>query len=332
MKFRTEISLDPIDYPKLKIGNPVFLIGSCFSTTMADKFRGFRFPCMSNPFGVTYNPVSIGKQINRIVSKKLFKKDDLFEKEGIWNSFELHGSFNETDPGELLQRVNSNLSEAHDLLRKSEMIFITLGTSWVYRHNVTGNVVNNCHKFPAREFEKKLLSVEEITEKLQNLNMHLQSFNPELKVVYTISPIRHLKDGFAGNHLSKSQLRVALENVLMEDNMFYFPAFEIMMDDLREYRFYDEDLLHPNGMALDYIWDKLISVFFGENELKTLDRIEKLNKAGLHRIMSKKSPATKKFIENTRQLALELEKEGVSVEDDLKKLDSYYPKDSATNF
>ncbi|HAW51736.1 MAG TPA: hypothetical protein DCX54_05315 [Flavobacteriales bacterium] len=320
--FRTELKRGKSIYPDFSYNKPLSLIGSCFSTNIAEKLKEYRFAHVSNPFGVTYDPISIANQLDRLIKKDLFEKKDLFQRNGRWNSFELHGSYLSQNADDLIHRVNLDITNCSEILKESSHLFVTLGTAWIYELKETGNVVNNCHKIPSDSFRKRLLTVDEIVPVFRDILDRLMKWNPGLIPVFTISPVRHLKDGFEENSLSKSILRIAINELKENSSIIYFPSYEIVMDDLRDYRFYKDDLLHPNDLAINYIWEKLCDAFLSAETKSQLSEIEAVNKALNHRAFDPMSPEHRDFILKTTDTMRRLEKNipTISFEKELKQL------------
>ncbi len=295
-QFRTEIFLKKssflIDYLTKS-----FFIGSCFSDNIGNILKDLKFPVVLNPFGVLYNPVSVKNALMAIIDKKVFTEKDLSFANDKWFSYQHHGSFSSAQKDEVLERINKQSIAAHDFLSKTKILVVTFGTAWYYRLKSSGEIVANCHKQASKLFERKILSAKEIIDLWNSLIEHLQTFNPELKIVFTLSPVRHWKDGAENNQLSKSVLNVAIHEIIKKkNNCSYFPAYEIMMDDLRDYRFYSDDFLHPNKLAVNYIWSKFCTVFIEDKTLQISKKIDKINKALSHKILHPKTPAHKKFL------------------------------------
>jgi hypothetical protein len=305
---RTILHFESDQFPEIIHGDGVFTIGSCFSENISSRLSTLKFNCHSNPFGVSYNPVSIAKQLDRIAKQTLFEKSDLFKKEDLHNSFELHGSFFRSDEQSLLNEINETIHRSHVFLNKSKIAFVTLGTSWVYREKKTNTIVNNCHKFPSDHFYKELLSLDEIKKSIQDIHSSLKSINKDIQLVFTISPVRHLKDGFSENMRSKSLLKIAIEESLTE-GILYFPSYEIVMDDLRDYRYYEKDLIHPNEIALDYIFETFSGIFFSENTNRLNKEIRAVVNASAHKAFNSESGAHQKFLKKTINTARKLQNE-----------------------
>ena len=305
MQFRTQIPLsktnNPIDY-----NSKVLSFGSCFAENMADKFDYFKFQNETNPFGIIFNPVSIEKIIERTVQQKVFTEKDVFFHNERWHSFEVHSDLSNSDREELLETLNKAISETHKKLKTSTHIIITYGTSWIYRNIESDQIVANCHKVPQKQFLKELLSVDIIERSVQNTINLIQTFNPDINFIFTISPVRHIKDGFAENQLSKSHLFTALHQVLKTHNSKfithnYFPSYEIMMDELRDYRFYTEDMLHPNPVAIDYIWHKFSENYIDGNAVLIMKEIDEIQKSLRHRSFNPESEQHQKFLAKLQQ-------------------------------
>lgn len=282
MKFRTEIPVQSSDF-KISHDCRIAMSGSCFAENMAAKFLDAGFSIDINPFGIAYNPFSLSHNLNRLLDDKPYGAEELFEDNGIYHSFSHHSRFSGTDPDEVLIKINSRMETALAFLETANVLIITFGTAYVYRLQSTGAVVSNCHKLPAKSFTYKRLSIEDITAEWNNLINRLQTFNPKLRILFTVSPIRHWKDGAHENQLSKSILLLSIDELLHNhSNCFYFPAYEILLDDLRDYRFYAEDMFHPSSQAIDYVWEKIKEAWFDNETLKkTLDS-EKNSRASNH--------------------------------------------------
>jgi len=294
--FRTEIFLKKstftVDYHKKSI-----FIGSCFTKNIGSKLLENQFPVLINPFGVLYNPLSVQKALEIIIHKTEFTENDLHFRNDKWFSFDHHSSFSAPDKKEVLKKINSKIDEAHSFLKEAESLFITFGTSWYFKLQETNQVVANCHKLPSNLFNRKILNIEEIVHSWEKMITQLKEFNPKLKVVFTVSPIRHWKDGAVNNQLSKSILIVAIHEILKEfEHISYFPSYEIMMDDLRDYRFYNDDFLHPNSQAINYIWDKFKSAFIEEDTIQISKQVQKIVKAVNHRPFHPKTNSYKDFL------------------------------------
>ncbi len=306
MQFRT--SIHKSEYPfKLDYSTEAMFIGSCFTENIGRKIQRLKFPVMVNPFGILYNPMSIKNAINRIMKKKKFNEKDLVYDKGLWHSLMHHGRFSNPDEKKCIDEINSEMSKAETCLAESKIIFITFGTAWVYEYIETGKVVGNCHKLPADKFNKRLLSVDEITVEYYHLINNLQNYLPNLKIVLSVSPVRYIKDGLHENTLSKSILHIAIRQLEEHfENVFYFPAYELLIDDLRDYRFYDDDMVHPSAKATEYVFDAFSDSFFDENTKKIIAETEKITTAASHRIIHPNTPDNRKFKETMLRKLIDL--------------------------
>ncbi|MET0945429.1 MAG: GSCFA domain-containing protein [Flavobacterium sp.] len=300
MQFRTQIPLSKSNNP-IAYNSKVLSFGSCFAENMADKFDYFKFQNETNPFGIIFNPVSIEKVIERTVTEKWFTEKDVFFHNERWHSFEVHSDLSNSDRQELLETLNKAISETNKQLKEATHIIITYGTSWIYRNLENDEIVANCHKVPQKQFSKELLSADTIQKSIQNTIDLIQTLNPNINFIFTISPVRHIKDGFAENQLSKSHLFTALHQVLkIYNSQFtihnYFPSYEIMMDELRDYRFYKEDMLHPNQVAIDYIWHKFSENYMTEESFSLMQEVDEIQKSLRHRSFNPESEQHQKFL------------------------------------
>ena len=273
MNLQTQIPLKPQKYNQIDYNSKVLLLGSCFSENISKKFNYFKFQSTVNPFGILFHPLAIEHLITRVINKDYYSEDDLYFYNEQWFCLDAHSKLNKTSKDELLSVLNSQIDETLDNLVNASHVIITLGTSWVYRHIESDKVVANCHKLPQKQFLKELGSVDTITESLQAIIALVKSVNPEVSFLFTVSPVRHIKDGFIENTQSKAHLIAAIHNVVEPRNsLYYFPSYEIMMDELRDYRFYNADMLHPNEVAIDYIWEKFKTVWLSADALQNLDK------------------------------------------------------------
>ena len=304
MKFRTQIPIQksktPIDY-----NSKVLSIGSCFAENMADKFDYFKFQNETNPFGIIFNPVSIEKLFNRISKQEWFEEKDVFFYNELWHSYEVHSDLSNSDRQELLETLNKAVAETYKQVKEATHIIITFGTSWIYRNLEKDQIVANCHKVPQKQFSKELLSAEVIQKSIQNTIESIQTLNPNINFIFTISPVRHIKDGFVENQLSKSHLFTALHSNLKSKinnlKLEYFPSYEIMMDELRDYRFYTEDMLHPNQIAVDYIWKLFSENNISEDSFPIMKEVDEIHKSLRHRSFNPESEQHQKFLAKLQQ-------------------------------
>ena len=253
MQLQTEIKIQPLKQT-VRYGDGLLFLGSCFADEVGSICRGLGFDAMVNPFGVLYNPASIAQSVERLDNGKPFCHDDVIEVgERQCCTFSHNTAFWNNSEAKLLEQVNQSLDEAHAHFMKSKWVIISLGTSWVFRNKENGSVVSNCHKLPANQFERQFLSVEQSSQYLSGIVRQ----HPEKQFIFTVSPLRHLKDGLHENQLSKAALLLSVDPVCKQfKNAHYFPAYEILLDELRDYRFYKEDMVHPTEQAVHYIWER----------------------------------------------------------------------------
>jgi len=293
--FRTEITPDQPNW-SLSYTGSLMMMGSCFAEHIGNKMIERLFQVDLNPFGVLFNPVSIAGGIQRMITTEEYGMDDLFFHQGLWHSFEHHSRFSGTNPVEVLDGINKRLKVSAANLRQIKSLFITFGTARVYHYVKTGRVVSNCHKVPAGEFQTQLLRVGDIVRLYTRLFQELWHLNPDLNIVLTISPVRYWKDGPNGNQISKATLLLAVSEMVKKfDRISYFPAYEIFMDDLRDYRFYDQDMLHPGKSGIDYIWDKFSGCYYSNETSGVVARIEKIIKDRSHIPRNPDTDAYRKF-------------------------------------
>lgn len=301
MNFTTQIPIpknpNPIDY-----SSKIVSLGSCFAENMGEKFQYFKFESATNPFGIIFNPVSIEKIIHRIVNDLKFTEEDVFFHNERWHCFEVHSDLSHSSQVELLVNLNQVLTETKKQLLEATHIIITYGTSWVYRNIDKNVIVANCHKVPQKQFAKELLSVKTIQESIENTISLIRGINSNCNFIFTISPVRHLKDGFVENQVSKAHLITAIYHIIKESvgvppsgARGIFPSYEIMMDELRDYRFYAEDMIHPSQVAIDYIWEQFKKSTIAETAYDTMEIVESIQKSLSHRSFNPNSESHKKF-------------------------------------
>ena len=296
MKLQTKIPLKRATKNLIDYQSNILLLGSCFSENIGDKLSYFKFQSTQNPFGILFHPKAIENLITNTSNKKVYSSDDLIYQNEIWHSFDAHSSLSSASENELLNKLNVAISLTNKKIKEASHIVITLGTSWVYRYIETDTIVANCHKIPQKKFLKELLSVSEISESLARSISLIKSINSDAAVIFTISPVRHLKDGFIENTQSKSHLIAAIHTLVNEQDVSYFPSYEIMMDELRDYRFYAEDMIHPNKTAINYIWRKFIDTWFSEETKSIMKEIDEIQKGLLHRPFHEDSKLHQQFL------------------------------------
>ena len=313
MQFRTKISIpknnDSIDY-----NSKIVSLGSCFAENMAEKLDYFKFQNTCNPFGIIFNPVAIEKMIYRMVNQSFYTEKDIFFHNERWHCFEVHSDLSNADKQELIANLNAILTVAKLQLQAASHIIITYGTSWVYRNVESNAVVANCHKVPQAAFSKEILSVETIKKSMQNTLDLIQKINPNVNFIFTVSPVRHLKDGFAENQLSKAHLISAIYQILQleicnQKSAIYFPSYEIMMDELRDYRFYAADMIHPNAVAIDYIWQRFSETSIADESQSIMQEIETIQKGLSHRPFNPESESHQQFLSKLQDKIAKLQKQ-----------------------
>jgi hypothetical protein len=290
MKFRTEVKLEKSPF-QLAHTSKIALIGSCFSDNIASKLKYFKFDVSSNPLGTIFNPIAVFSNIAAIFSEKKYTEKDLNFNNGIYFSFDTYTKFNHNNKSKVIETINKAITLNAPHFKNSTVIFITLGTAKVYEYE--GKIVANCHKVPAKKFTNRLLNVDEIVTSFNDLN---NAFLKNKNIVFTVSPVRHINNGLIENNLSKSILINAIHQIVKQNNnCFYFPAYEMVVDDLRDYRFYNKDLVHPNEMAIDYIWEHFSAHYFNETTLNLNHQIDKLLKGFHHQSMTSNITEYKTF-------------------------------------
>jgi len=277
----------------------MMLIGSCFAGNIGTALLANKFNVDVNPFGVQYNPLSIATVLSRIVDGTPFDdaSPELFEHGGKWHSILHHSDFSHSSKEGLINGINERLSKAHNSIAGCNVIIITLGTAYAYTRNSDNSVAGNCHKLPGHCFTRSLLGIEEITGRLQAVMQRIIAINRNVKFIFTVSPIRHLRDGAHDNQKSKATLLLAIDRIAetLPENTVYFPSYEIMMDELRDYRFYADDMLHPSAKAIEYIWERFMQTALSCATLDAIKRIEQITAATEHRPFNPESDAHRAF-------------------------------------
>ncbi len=320
MKFRTEINPHKSDL-QIEHKDSVITFGSCFAENISEYFQFHRFNVRKNPFGVLYNPVSVLNAIKSLEEPKVFSETDLVFHQDEWHSFYHHSDFSNHIKDECLNSINETVKTASEFIRNAKVIIITFGTAFVFKHLEREIIVSNCHKIPSNQFERKRLSVDET---ISNINLIIESIskiNSKANIIFTVSPVRHWRDSAVENQLSKATLLLAVNNAVSTySNCFYFPSYEIVMDDLRDYRYYEADLLHPNKLATDYIWEKFSDAHFSEKCLSAMNEIKIIAEARMHRPRNIVSEAHQKFLKKQLKFIdqLELKYGHLNLEEDKK--------------
>ncbi len=303
MKFKLTLEAKPSKYP-IEFGDKLMLIGSCFTENIGAKFKSHLFEISENPYGILFNPVSVTNTLTEIMELRKYKSDDLFQHNELWHSWSHHSRFSAIKQEDALENINRTILDAHHFLKSANRLVITLGSAWLYHLTNEaplgkGQVVANNHKGPINWFFKSLMQPNELLESLQALVARLQTFNPNLQIVFTISPVRHLREGLIENNRSKAVLIHAVHELVSQSNQVdYFPAYEYVMDDLRDYRFYAEDLVHPNFAASGYVWGKLVETYMDHKTQTIMKQIAELQLAMNHKPFFTGSVEHQKFLQS----------------------------------
>ncbi len=319
MNFFTKIDIPAADF-KIDYTSHLAFFGSCFADNISALFAERKLNVLANPFGTVYNPVSLACQVKAIADGKVFGEEDVFQDtrcDGLWHCWDAHSSLSGATKEECIGKLNAAATQARDFLKKANVIFITLGSAFVYSLN--GNVVANCHRQDPRQFERRLISVDEAAEAIQRIVALLRDMNRDARIVFTVSPIRHLGDGAHGNNLSKATVLLGIERAIEEiaaspsaprnDAVTYFPSYEIVIDELRDYRFYDSDIVHLSETAEEYIFERMVETYCDCATRENITKVEKFLKMANHRIQDENSPATQEFKKKLATQAAELEKQ-----------------------
>jgi hypothetical protein len=307
MKFRTEIDIVQHDNP-IEHSEKILTIGSCFAQNIGNYFVDAKMDAMINPFGVLYNPVSILNSVKLLSGKIKFSEDELIYDQGEWHSFYHHSDFSHHDKTQVIKKIKDGLELTREFMKKASRVIFTFGTSYVFEFYETGIIASNCHKIDPKQFKRYRLSQAKVSEAIKNTVREVTALNNNCEFILTVSPVRHWKDGAAENQLSKSTLLLAVnETVQNHANSSYFPSYEIMMDDLREYRYYESDLVHPNKIATDYIWEKFSESMMSANCRKIIKDTEAITRARTHRVRNPESEKHKQFMKAALEKIKELQ-------------------------
>lgn len=302
MKFRTEVDIKE-SQKKIGLEDRIFSIGSCFASEMADLFLQGQLQALSNPFGTVFNPFSISNSVKRLHDAEFYREEELITFNDEFISLDHHTSFDTRYIHQTLAKINAKIDEGNSFLQETNWVIITYGTSFIYEFTPKQKIVANCHKIPQKFFEKRLLSHQEITDSIYNTVLNLNDIcKDDVQILFTVSPVRHTKDGMIENQLSKAKLITAVHEVILQfENCHYLPVYEILMDDLRDYRFYKEDMIHPNNQAVNYIFEKFGNAYFSDETKSFIKENFKINKALEHRTNDEKDPKYIEFKEKLNQ-------------------------------
>lgn len=304
MNFTTKVPIAP---HKLSISyaSQIVSFGSCFAENIGDKFSYFKFRVTTNPFGIIFNPVAIEMLVSRAVNQQYFTENDIFFHNDLWHCYEVHSELSHPDKEGFISSLNQLLESTHKQITESTHCIITYGTSWVYRLKSTSQIVANCHKVPQKQFDKEILSVTAIENAIQNTIGLIRKVNPDCTFIFTVSPVRHIKDGFIENQRSKAHLITAIHDLQQP----YFPSYEILMDELRDYRFYAEDMLHPNATAIDYIWERFSENYIATDCLPVMQEVSAIQKGLSHRPFNPHTESHQQFVASLNQKIARLQEQ-----------------------
>ncbi|WP_321333030.1 GSCFA domain-containing protein [uncultured Bacteroides sp.] len=297
MDFRTMITCPKPDF-SITHSDRGLLMGSCFAENIGTLMVENKFCCDVNPYGILYNPLSVAKALRELTLGKQYEESDLFFFQECYHSYMHHGSFSSLSSKECLDGINARLQKGHEAISRLNYLIITFGTSWVYILKETGEVVSNCHKLPADYFIRRRLNVQEIVSDYSALINDLIERHSQLKIIFTVSPIRHLKDGLHGNQISKATLLLAISELqdLYPESVYNFPAYEIVIDELRDYRFYADDMVHPSSVAIQYIWEAFTALYFSKETRAVMKECDDIHKSLAHKPFRKQSEEYKRFL------------------------------------
>lgn len=311
MKLQTNISIKKQTENQIDYHSKILLLGSCFSENIGNQLAYFKFNCKVNPFGILFHPKAIKSFITTTIAQKKITKEELIFNNERWHYLNAHSSLSGTNKEVIISNLNTKLEHTYADLKTTSHLIITLGTAWVYRHLQTNEVVANCHKIPQKNFNKELLSIETIYNSLQHVINAIKTINKEVHVIFTVSPIRHVKDGFIENTRSKAHLISAIHKLTEtnEKKVSYFPSYEIVMDELRDYRFYKEDMLHPNKTAINYIWEKFVATWFTASSEKIMQTIDGIQKGISHKPFNANSEQHQQFLKSLKKKITQVQQE-----------------------
>jgi len=302
LKLQTQIPFKKQDNNLIDYNSKILLLGSCFVENIGEKLDYFKFQSTVNPYGILFHPIAIKNCVNFSIDKKNFSDQDIFFHNELWHCFDTHSDLSSTSKENLLNNLNEAIKLTNKHISNSTHIVITLGTAWVYSFLESNVIVANCHKLPQNQFKKELLSVSEIKASLEIIQEKIRLVNANATIIFTVSPVRHLKDGFVQNTQSKAHLITAIHEVLSKNNRtFYFPSYEMMMDELRDYRFYKEDMIHPNATAVSFIWEKFIEEWMSPVSENTMKDVDVVRKGLLHKPFNPEAKAHLQFLKNLKE-------------------------------
>lgn len=314
MNFRLTFPVEPLG-PSIHHSDKVLLSGSCFAEEIGSRLEQHKFDVLLNPNGILFNPLSIARSMTSYLDDKRYTADELFLHEDIWHSWDHHSRFSGTDRNAVLQRINDSQAAAAARLKEADWLVITLGTAHAWYLKEDGRLVGNCHKVPDASFTKKLVPLDEIISALDNMMHRLFFVNRKVNILFTVSPVRYVRDGVVENNLSKAVLLQAVHHLVHKfDRLFYFPAYELVLDDLRDYRFFKEDMVHPNEQALQYVWEHFLKACVQPSSQEVARQVAELLRAKGHKPFNPESPAHKQFLQAMAKKARALQEQNPSLD------------------
>jgi hypothetical protein len=319
MDFMVDINI-PSPKETINYREPILLTGSCFTEHIGNSLQELKFDVLQNPHGILFDPASVASSLVSYVQNKQYTANDLFYLNEVWQSWQHHGRFSNIDQETSLQQINASQQRAHEFLKTAKWLVITLGSSFSYRltdeamsnTSPTGGgregAVANCHRAPGQWFRKHLMTIEEINTVLDNSLYQVLKFNPSLRIIFTVSPVRHIRDGVIDNNRSKARLIEVVHHLVNKfDKLYYFPAYELVIDVLRDYRFYDIDMVHPNYPATSFVLDKFMKHFTDAESQQVAAEVQKIVIARKHKAFHPATEAHKKFLRTHLDKAKELQ-------------------------
>lgn len=307
MDFMVDIQI-PTPKETINYREPILLTGSCFTEHIGNSLQELKFDVLQNPHGILFDPASVASSLVSYVQNKQYTANDLFYLNEVWQSWQHHGRFSNIDQDTSLQQINASQQRAHEFLKTAKWLVITLGSSFSYRLVENGQPVANCHRAPGQWFRKHLMTIEEINTVLDNSLYQVLKFNPSLRIIFTVSPVRHIRDGVIDNNRSKARLIEVVHHLVNKfDRLYYFPAYELVIDVLRDYRFYDIDMVHPNYPATSFVLDKFMKHFTDGESQQVAAEVQKIVIARKHKAFHPATEAHKKFLKAHLDKAKELQ-------------------------
>jgi hypothetical protein len=312
MNFMLDLPVVPPD-PRIKYEDKLLLTGSCFTEHIGSSLANLKFNVYQNPNGILFDPRSVAYSLVSYIQNKQYTTEDLFYLNELWHSWQHHSIFSNIDKDECVKKINASQKTAHDFLKQADWLLITLGSSFSYQLREPALLyqggVANCHRAPAQWFHKHMMTIEQINSELDNCLHQLFRFNPSLKIIFTVSPVRHIRDGVTENNRSKARLIEVVHHLVGKfDKIYYFPAYELVIDVLRDYRFYDIDMVHPNYQATQFVLDSFMQHFVSEDSRRLAEEIQKIVTARKHRPFQSETEAHKNFLQSNYDKTLAIQK------------------------